>query len=86
VIRKILLSFNFLYLTVFINHLNSPLGDRGMKELIDRLMAQGLTEQQSLKAIEVVKDFAKEKFPVFAGAIEKMFDKYKPKDEDDFLD
>ena len=57
-----------------------------MKELIDRLMAQGLTEQQSLKAIEAVKDFAKEKFPVFAGAIEKMFDKYKPKDEEDFLE
>ena len=57
-----------------------------MKELIDRLMAQGLTEQQALKAIEVVKDFAKEKFPVFSGAIEKMFGKYKPKDEDDFLE
>lgn len=57
-----------------------------MKELIDRLTAQGLTEQQALKAIEVIKDFAKEKFPVFSGAIEKMFDKYKPKDEDDFLD
>jgi hypothetical protein len=57
-----------------------------MKELIERLMAQGLSEQQALKAIEVVKDFAKEKFPVFAGAIEKMFDKYKPRDEDDFLD
>ena len=57
-----------------------------MKELIDRLVATGLSEQEALKAIEVVKDFAKEKFPVFAGAIEKMFDKYKPKDEDDFLD
>jgi len=57
-----------------------------MKELLDRLMAQGLTEQQALKSIEVVKDFAKEKFPVFAGAIEKMFDKYKPKEEDDFLE
>lgn len=57
-----------------------------MKELVDRLIAQGLTEQQACKAIEVIKDFAKEKFPVFAGAIEKMFDKYKPKDEDDFLE
>ena len=57
-----------------------------MKELLDRLMAQGLTEQQALKSIEVVKNFAKEKFPVFAGAIEKMFDKYKPKEEDDFLE
>jgi len=57
-----------------------------MQELIQRLMAQGLSEQQALKAIEVVKDFAKEKFPVFAGAIEKMFDKYKPKEDEDFLD
>jgi len=57
-----------------------------MKELIDRLVATGLTEQQALKSIEVVKDFAKEKFPIFAGAIEKMFDKYRPKDEEDFLD
>ncbi len=57
-----------------------------MKELIDRLVAQGLTEQQAFKAIEVVKNFAKEKFPVFSGAIEKMFDKYKPKEEEDFLD
>lgn len=57
-----------------------------MKELIDRLMATGLTEEQSIKSIEVVKDFAKDKFPVFAGAIEKMFDKYKPKEEEDFLE
>lgn len=57
-----------------------------MKELIDRLVAQGLSEQQAYQAVEVVKDFAKEKFPVFAGAIEKMFDKYKPKEEEDFLD
>lgn len=57
-----------------------------MKELIDRLTATGLSEQQAIKSIEVVKDFAKEKFPIFAGAIDKMFDKYKLKEEDDFLD
>jgi hypothetical protein len=58
-----------------------------MKELIDRLMAQGLTEQQAIKAIETIKDFAKEKFPVFSGAIEKMFSKHKQKrEEEDFLD
>ena len=57
-----------------------------MQELIQRLVAQGLTEQQALKAIETIKDFAKEKFPVFSGAIEKMFTKYKPKEEEDFLD
>ena len=56
-----------------------------MQELIKRLMAEGLTEQQAFKAIEIVKNFAKEKFPIFGGAIDKVFDKYSPKDEDDFL-
>lgn len=57
-----------------------------MQELINRLIAEGLTEQQAYKSIEVIKNFAKEKFPVFGGAIDKLFDKYSPKDEDDFLD
>ncbi|MEJ8816596.1 hypothetical protein [Lacibacter sp. H407] len=57
-----------------------------MQELINRLMAEGLTEQQAYKSIEVIKNFAKEKFPVFGGAIDKLFNKYSPKDEDDFLD
>lgn len=56
-----------------------------MSELIKRLMAEGLTEQQAYKAIEIMKDFAKEKFPLFGGAIDKLFDKYRPKDEDDFM-
>ena len=56
-----------------------------MKDLIERLKAEGLTEQQAYKAVEVIKDFAKEKFPVFSGAIERMFDKYSKQDED-FLD
>jgi hypothetical protein len=56
-----------------------------MQELIDRLKAQGLTEEQAIKAIEVIKDFAKEKFPIFAGAINKLFDKYGPKEEEDFM-
>ncbi len=56
-----------------------------MKELIAKLMAEGLTEQQAYKAIEVIKDFAKEKVPMFAGAINKVFEKYTPKDEEDFL-
>ena len=57
-----------------------------MKELIDRLIAQGLTEPQAYRVVEVVKDFAKEKFPIFAGAIDKMFEKYRPKEEEDFLE
>ncbi len=57
-----------------------------MEELINRLKAEaGLTDTQALQAITIVKDFAKEKFPVFSGAIEKVFTKYAPKDEDDFM-
>jgi hypothetical protein len=57
-----------------------------MQELIKRLMEKGLSEAQALASIEVIKDFAKEKFPVFGGAIDRLFDKYSPKQEDDFLD
>jgi len=56
-----------------------------MKELIDRLIDQGLTEKQAYQAIEVIKNFTKEKFPLFSGAIDKLFDKYSPKDEEDFM-
>jgi len=56
-----------------------------MKELIDRLKAEGLSEQQAYKAIEIIKNFAREKFPLFGGAIDKLFDKYSKKDEDDFM-
>lgn len=58
-----------------------------MRELINRLMAKGLTEQQAYAAIDVIKNFAKEKFPIFGGAIDKLFDKYSPKnEEEDFLE
>ena len=56
-----------------------------MQELVERLKAKGLTEEQAYAAIDVIKNFAKEKFPLFAGAINKVFDKYGPKDEDDFM-
>ena len=56
-----------------------------MKELIDRMKAEGLTEEQAYKAIEVIKNFAKEKFPIFGGAIDKLFDKYQVNDADDFM-
>ena len=57
-----------------------------MQELIDRLMAEGLTEQQAYKAIEVIKHFAKEKFPIFGSAIDGLFGKYGKKEEEDFLE
>ncbi len=56
-----------------------------MQELIDKLKAEGLTEEQAYKAIEVIKGFTKEKFPFFSGAIDKLFDKYGPKAEEDFM-
>ena len=56
-----------------------------MKELIDRLKAEGLSEEQAYKAIEIIKNFARDKFPLFGGAIDKLFDKYSKKDEDDFM-
>jgi hypothetical protein len=56
-----------------------------MQELIDRLKAEGLSEEQALKAIEIIKDFTKQKFPLFSGAIDKLFDKYSPKTDDDFM-
>jgi hypothetical protein len=58
-----------------------------MKELIDQLMKEaGLNEKQAIESIRIIKEFAKRKFPVFGGAIDKLFDKYAPKQEDDFLD
>ena len=59
-----------------------------MKDLIEKLMKEaGLTEAQALHAINIIKDFAKKKLPVFSGAIDKMFDKYAPKkEEEDFMD
>ena len=57
-----------------------------MKELIERLKAQaGLDDRQALSAIEVIKNFTKEKFPMFSGAIDNLFEKYDDVDKDDFL-
>ena len=58
-----------------------------MKELIDQLKKEAdISETQALEAIHIIKEFAKRKFPVFGGAIDKLFDKYAPKQEDDFMD
>jgi hypothetical protein len=58
-----------------------------MTDLIDKLKSQaGITEEQALKSIEVIKNYTKEKFPMFAGAIENLFKKYRPEDKDDFVE
>lgn len=57
-----------------------------MTDLIEKLkLAVGITDEQAVKAIEVIKDYTKEKFPMFGGAIENVFKKYKPQDNDDFM-
>ena len=57
-----------------------------MKELIDRIMANAqITGQKDKKALETVKDFVKEKFPMMAGAVDNLFDQAAKK-EDDFME
>jgi hypothetical protein len=57
-----------------------------MKELIDQLKQEaGLSEQQAIQAINIIKDFAKRKFPIFGGAIDRLFDKYGTTTEEDFM-
>jgi uncharacterized protein YjbJ (UPF0337 family) len=44
-----------------------------MQELITRLTQQaGITPDQAAKAIEAVKDFVKEKFPMMSGAVDNL--------------
>ncbi len=58
-----------------------------MKELIEKLRKEAdLTEDQALQSITIMKEYAKKKFPLLSGAIDKLFDKYAPEKEEDFLD
>ncbi len=46
-------------------------------DLIEKLkLSTGITDEQAIKAIEVIKDYTKEKFPMFGGAIDELFSKY----------
>lgn len=46
-----------------------------MEELIEQLKTKaGLSDEQAAKAIETIKDFVKEKFPMMAGAVDQLFD------------
>lgn len=58
-----------------------------MKELVKQLMQEvNLTEKQAIQSIQIIKEFAKKKLPVFSKAIDKLFDQHGPKQEVDFLD
>jgi hypothetical protein len=57
-----------------------------MDELINKIMASaGITAAQSAKALDAVKDYVKEKFPMMAGAVDKLFEGGEKKEEEDFL-
>ena len=46
-----------------------------MQELVNQLKEKvGISEEQAVKAVEAVKDFVKEKFPMMAGAVDKLFE------------
>jgi hypothetical protein len=54
-----------------------------MQELIDRLKANaGITDEQANKALETIKDFVKEKFPMLGGAVDNMFGNQGTRDDD----
>jgi hypothetical protein len=45
-----------------------------MQELIDKLKTEvGLTDEQAKQAIETIKNFVVEKFPMLEGAIGNLF-------------
>ena len=45
-----------------------------MQELIDKLKAEaGITEEQAKKAIEAIKSYVIEKFPMMEGAVSNLF-------------
>jgi nucleoid DNA-binding protein len=45
-----------------------------MEELIEQLKEKaGLSDEQATKAIETIKDFVKDKFPMMAGAVDQLF-------------
>jgi hypothetical protein len=45
-----------------------------MQELIDKLKSEaGLTEDQAKQAIETIKTFVVEKFPMLEGAVGSLF-------------
>jgi hypothetical protein len=45
-----------------------------MQELIDKLKTEaGLTDEQAKQAIETIKNFVVEKFPMLEGAVGNLF-------------
>ena len=50
-----------------------------MQELITKLTEKaGISAEQAHKAIDTIKDFVKEKFPMMAGAVDNLFAESTP--------
>jgi hypothetical protein len=62
-------------MSFIVNYLILPTTRTGnMQELIDKLKTEaGLTEEQAKKAIDTIKSFVVEKFPMLEGAVNNVF-------------
>ena len=57
-----------------------------MEELVNKIMANaGISAEQSMKALEAVKDYVKDKYPMMAGAVDKLFESTDKKEDEDYL-
>jgi hypothetical protein len=57
-----------------------------MEELIQKIMSNAnVNAEQAGKALDSVKEYVKEKFPMMAGAVDKLFEG-REKKEEDYLD
>ena len=57
-----------------------------MEELVNKIMTDaGISAEQSMKALEAVKDYVKDKFPMMAGAVDKLFEGDDKKEDEDYL-
>jgi hypothetical protein len=61
-------------LAVFLLFNFKPQNLKRMQELIDRLKSDaGLTDEQAKKAVETIKNFVVEKFPMLEGMVGNLF-------------
>lgn len=53
-----------------------------MEELINKLKENaGINDEQALKALETIKNYVKEKFPMLGGAVDNMFSSSSSEDD-----
>jgi hypothetical protein len=46
-----------------------------MQELVSLIRERsGISEEQAIQAVEAMKDYVKEKFPMLGGAVDKLFE------------